>query len=212
MKIKSITLVRLCRVLIGISVLSACAVRQNNLAEHAHISVHIQDQDRIRFAGKGAGAGMMMSASMGSMGIAIGVAIDEGIAKEIHESYISSGYDFPTIVKAETDAWLAKVCVEKTRDDRLCSTNTELNIRIYHYGFVTAQGDGDPVKAELDIGFALGDRAERRLHSKDADTPFQTDQLDVIKTDGDRSSALLKDGYQRFLILYETQVLSSLPE
>jgi len=35
----------------------------------------------------------MMSASMGAMGIAIGIAIDEGIAKDIHQPFIASGND-----------------------------------------------------------------------------------------------------------------------
>lgn len=48
--------------------------------------VDIPESVRIGFEGKGAAAGVMMSSSMGPMGIAIGVAIDEGIAKDIREA------------------------------------------------------------------------------------------------------------------------------
>ena len=213
MKIKSVTFVRLFCVLIGISVLSACVVKQNKPAEHAHISVHIQDQDRIRFSGKGAGAGMMMSASMGAMGIAIGVAIDEGIANEIHEAFVTSGNDFSDMVKRETKAWLSKSCIEnKVILERLCYSNAALVVRVKRYGFVTTSGEGDPVKADLDIGFSMADQEEQRFTLNEPDGKFTTAQLDVIKKDGESSSVLLKDGYQRLLKLYEKQVLSSLSE
>lgn len=46
-------------------------------------AVSVPETLAVRFEGKGAAAGVMMSSSMGPMGVAIGVAIDEGIAKDI---------------------------------------------------------------------------------------------------------------------------------
>jgi 3-oxoacyl-[acyl-carrier-protein] synthase-1 len=65
--------IKICFILI-IALLQACAS-----IKQPKISIEFSDPDRIRFSGKGAGAGVMMSSSMGVMGIAIGVAIDEGM-------------------------------------------------------------------------------------------------------------------------------------
>ena len=68
--------------LLGASV-TGCAPNKHKKALEHKITVNIKEPARIRFSGKGAGAGMMLMSSMGPMGIAIGVAIDEGIAKDI---------------------------------------------------------------------------------------------------------------------------------
>jgi hypothetical protein len=58
----------------------------------------------------------------------------------------------------------------------------------------------------------MADQEEQRFTLNEPDGKFTTAQLDVIKKDGESSSVLLKDGYQRLLKLYEKQVLSSLSE
>ena len=62
------------------------------------LNIHVSEPDRVRFSGKGAGAGMMMSASMGPMGVAIGVAIDEGISKKIDAAARQSHFDVKALV------------------------------------------------------------------------------------------------------------------
>jgi hypothetical protein len=47
------------------------------------IEIIYTSPDRISFQGKGAGAGIALISSMGPVGIALGVAIHEGIAKDI---------------------------------------------------------------------------------------------------------------------------------
>jgi len=179
--------------------LGACSFVGIKLTERASIRVSIEGQDRIRFSGKGAGAGMMMSASMGSMGIAIGVAIDEGISKEIYDSFVASGGTFSEIVKTEANTWLSKVCQEKlSGSDTLCSANTVLNVRVYHYGLVTTSGENNPVKAELDVGFVVGDQTEIRLNLKDLGVA-PTAPLEKAKSEGEISSGLLATGYQALL-------------
>lgn len=51
------------------------------------LQVSFGDERIIRVTGKGSGAGMALMSSMGPMGVAIGVAIDEGIAKGIRTSF-----------------------------------------------------------------------------------------------------------------------------
>jgi len=186
--------------------LGACSFVGTKPAEQAVVNVSIEGQDRIRFSGKGAGAGMMMSASMGSMGIAIGVAIDEGIGKEIHESFVASGGSFSEIVQSETSDWLTKVCQESRGGlNALCTPNTALNIRVYRYGFVTTSGQNDPVKAELDVGFSVGDQSELRLNLiKLGDAPIAP--LEKAKKEGKTADGLLTIGYQTLLEAFSSKL------
>jgi hypothetical protein len=193
--------------LVSVVLLGACSLLSQKPVVQAAINVSIETQDRIRFSGKGAGAGMMMSSSMGSMGIAIGVAIDEGIAKEIHESFIASGGDFSAIIESETRSWLSGICsVDELELKSLCCAGTELKIRVYHYGVVTTSGENDPVKAKLEIGFVQGDQEELRLDSKDLDDDQFKVPLDVIKKDGQLAIDLLTKSSAVLLKKYETEL------
>jgi len=179
--------------------LGACSSISIKPVEQAVINISIEGQDRIRFSGKGAGAGMMMSASMGSMGIAIGVAIDEGISKEIHESFVASGGSFSEIVMSETTTWLSVLCQDNLKKlNDLCSANATLNVRVYRYGFVTTSGENDPIKAELDIGFVVSNQTELRLDISELDdAPVAA--LEKAKKEGEISLGLLTKGYQTLL-------------
>jgi hypothetical protein len=192
--------------LVAVVLLGACSLIGQKPIEQAAISISIENQDRIRFSGKGAGAGMMMSSSMGAMGIAIGVAIDEGIAKEIHESFIASGGDFSVIIEFETRSWLSGICrVDELALKPLCGASTELKIRVYHYGMVSTSGDNDPVKAKLEIGFSLDDQKELLLNLKDLDGDQFNVPLDLIKKDGKLAIALLTKSYVVLLNKYENE-------
>ena len=137
-------------------------------SEIPSVDVVVEGQDRIRFYGKGASAGMMMSSSMGPMGIAIGVAIDEGIGKEIHEAFVEAGGDFSEIVQRETEAWLAHLCNQNVIElETVCSTSNPLIVRVHRYGFVSATGDNDPIKPELEFGFTWDGKDEVRINLKD---------------------------------------------
>jgi len=101
--------------------------------------VSLAEDHRMQFRGKGAGAGMMLSSSMGPMGIAIGVAIDEGIAKQIGETATAGDVDIQVIVQQ------AFVDADK-------KYTQPLKVRVLKYGFVTVPAGGDysdPVVAEL---------------------------------------------------------------
>lgn len=149
---------------------------------------------------------MMMSASMGAMGVAIGVAIDEGIAKEVHESYVTSGGDFSELVKAETSTWLASTCnADQTVSKSFCQPSSNLSIKVYRYGFVTTSGEDDPVKAELDIGFVLTEQPELRLNLKNtSDAPKAP--LEAVKENGNVTFELLSQSYQILLENYENSL------
>ena len=182
--------------------LSACSNFETRPTPTAAIKVTIVDQDRIRFSGKGAGAGMMLMSSMGAMGIAIGVAIDEGIGKEIQDSFVTSGGHFSAMVEAETRAWLNTYCQQSANQiAALCKAEQALELNIYRYGFVTTSGEEDPVTPELDMSFVIEGK-ETRLNLKDLSEEGLTAPLEKIKKEGAVSAELLQNGFRSLLAQY----------
>lgn len=115
--------------------LNACVYfPENNTAK----PIVIENNSRLTFSGKGAGAGMMLSASMGAMGVALGIAIDEGIAKDIAATAQNGG-----------------VHVEAVLQQQLAQANISLPadtvITIDRYGFIILPGDGEQTAAQLHI-------------------------------------------------------------
>jgi len=64
------------------------------------------DRSTLAFSGKGAAAGTMMDAYMGGAGVAIGIAIDEGIAKDITANLSNrrGGFDMLALVNNELNS------------------------------------------------------------------------------------------------------------
>ncbi len=153
--------------------LSSCA----NKLPSANIIV--SEPDRIRFQGKGAGAGMMLMSSMGAMGIAIGVAIDEGIGKDIDAAARLAGFD------------IRKVMIEVLNE----STYRATSIVVERYGFVTRSGDNDPVAAQLHITVSQRDGTQRSVkYPEDFDVKsVDTYPLEEVKQNG----ALSVDAFKK---------------
>lgn len=105
-------------------------------------SIEYKDPNHVRFSGRGAGAGMMMSGSMGPMGIAIGFAIDEGIAKEIRETAASAGISFDGLFREHIQASTA-VPVQWLDDSD--NKDADTIYRIEKYGFVLVRGSSEEV-------------------------------------------------------------------
>ncbi|MFV1873828.1 MAG: hypothetical protein ACMZ64_10950 [Oleiphilus sp.] len=150
---------------------------------------------------------MMMSSSMGAMGIAIGVAIDEGIGKDIHSAFVAEGGDFSMLIQAETKSWLSETCEKEKKPNALCASNSDLQINVYRYGFVTTSGDNDPVKPELDIGFSINQNPGIRLNLKEADLSSAQLALTAAKIDGKQVANSLRLGYQTILEKYQNSFL-----
>lgn len=75
-----------------ISFLVGCA---SNVAQF--IPVTYGDRETLYFTGRGAAAGIMMDAYMGGAGVAIGIAIDEGIAKDIFSALLANNPKFSMV-------------------------------------------------------------------------------------------------------------------
>jgi hypothetical protein len=52
------------------------------------------DVPELSYSGRGKGASFALMGTMGSSGVAIGAAIDQGISKNIRQSLADAGYDF----------------------------------------------------------------------------------------------------------------------
>jgi len=92
----------------------------------------------MHFSGKGAGASMMLSSSMGAMGVAVGIAIDAGIAKDIGKVASESNFDIEAIVADVFEDQASK----------------NIEVTIARYGFLTApssDGISDPVVPQLHL-------------------------------------------------------------
>ncbi|KZZ43067.1 MAG: hypothetical protein MK185_10280 [Saccharospirillaceae bacterium] len=70
--------------------LSSCSVLGYKNSQN---TIYIENTATIKYSGKGAGASFALMGAMGPMGAAIGVAIDEGISKDIRKNIEASGFD-----------------------------------------------------------------------------------------------------------------------
>ncbi len=128
------------------AVLTGCSLSAYSLSAYkpgVRYDLTVSEPHRMRFYGKGAGAGMMLTSSMGPMGVAIGVAIDEGIGKDFESAAVAAGFNIETLTaRALESAEIPPGAVS-----------------IQRYGFVTRPGEGDPVAPQLHLRW--GEEAAR---------------------------------------------------
>lgn len=74
---------------------SGCATFQAN----PNVDVVLDEKASFTYSGRGAGAGVALMSTMGPAGIAVGVAIDEGIRKDLAESARGEGFDLERILE-----------------------------------------------------------------------------------------------------------------
>lgn len=106
------------------------------------ISVFISSATVLSYSGKGAGAGMALMATVGPVGAAIGVAIDEGIAKDIRQNIKNAGFDLKRAVCAEL--------VRKLHQCHCSDDKEGANIRlILSEQLLTSFGENDLVRVQI---------------------------------------------------------------
>lgn len=139
--------------------LSSCSNLSNKPLNY---DIVLPDANRIRFEGKGAAAGMMLSGTMGPMGMAIGIAIDEGISKEIDATAIKYGFSIEDVLRAELMSAHGAAFIGK-HVFNASSANSHMMVNVIKYGFKTYPGDGDLVIPVLDVEFMLNDTVKYQL-------------------------------------------------
>lgn len=107
------------------------------------ISIGLGDRQTLYFTGKGAAAGMMMDAFLGGAGVAIGIAIDEGIAKDISSALQINNPKFSMDVLVK----------DVLRDEAKHGLNLDglKSIVIEKYGFQSAPDDRVVALLELQL-------------------------------------------------------------
>ncbi|MCE9687160.1 hypothetical protein LZP73_13255 [Shewanella sp. AS16] len=162
------------------------------------IAVSYEEPARLQFQGKGAGAGFALMSTMGAMGIALGVAIDEGIAKDIRSVVLSDGFSL--------DGLISKALRQKSKGRLVAVYDREFpavsmpRLIIERYGFKTTGGENDATSADILVSFVLPDIKPIRVHYPD---DFKTNEgftpmaapLAALKQDGERGRTLLEAGF-----------------
>lgn len=153
-------------------------------------TVTLPQPDRIRFSGKGAGAGVMMASTVGPMGIAIGVAIDEGIAKNIQESLDESGNNVALIID---QAFVA--AVDNEHGLVSCSADGVSDcvvIQVTGYGFRAVPGGGDRIAPVIEGTVTYRDHV---FDFATVEQPSYSVELKHAKINGALVSNLLHDTF-----------------
>lgn len=114
----------------------------------ANWQIKTGDRTTLAFSGKGSAAGMMMDTYMGGMGIAIGIAIDEGIAKDIAANIKTHSPNFNIVSMVES-----QLLKQSPRVSLFNRNKAFMQVIIETYGFHTFPGDGDKVSPWLKVHF-----------------------------------------------------------
>lgn len=167
--------------------MASCTFPNNHHA--TRVTVTADKDQRVRFSGKSAGAGIALSSSMGPAGIAIGVAIDEGIAKDIGHALTAKNFDIVTTVQ-----------------NAFTATPSQLNllhIHIVRYGFVTSPSNAhvaDAVAPQLHLDLlADGQKLEVRVPEdikSESLCPLSHHALITIRAEGRSAAQALQEAAQ----------------
>jgi hypothetical protein len=141
------------------------------------IKISFESRDSLAFTGRGAAAGIMLDSVMGAGGIAIGIAIDEGIAKEISTNLHAYSKDFSIQHTLRSQ-------IDKSIDKNL------LEIKVKNYGFRTYSKGEDQISAWLDLEFVCNNKSYAINYPQDFSDTSSID-FATIKVDGKASYDLL---------------------
>lgn len=192
---------------------SACSLSKvtNTEKVKSPINVEFSSPKHIRFQGKGAGAGMALMSSMGPVGIAIGVAIDEGIAKDIRQSAAESGLDIDELVKSNlsrSSELAFNIGTVHTKEDEV-NNSAKLLVIIKSYGFVIVDGNNDLTTAKWQLQVIQHD-AEGKVpkitefnfpddYNNQPKNKLTSYPLEQVKEDGNKAILLLNMGLETII-------------
>lgn len=153
--------------ILSLALLSSCS---SFLTKEKELEINFSQPDHIRFSGKGAGASFALMSVMGSAGIAIGIAIDEGVAKEIREKAKSSGLDVNKLIQ--------QLIINAEQFSQFDT------FEVKEYGFVIKDGSSDYVAANIEINACFETVCQlKKLTSWHSSTPDEDKvTLDQLKS------------------------------
>ena len=131
--------------------LTACSMVGLQPAKNEKMSVYFSEPNRIQFQGKGAGAGIALMSTMGPVGIALGVAIDEGIAKDIRKAIGEEKADIQGYLKTQTADLLSHKGYSVLFGEAVSKETTFPKIIIKRMGFKITNGSTDATSTEWEL-------------------------------------------------------------
>jgi hypothetical protein len=145
------------------------------------------DRDSLNFTGRGSAAGVMLDSVMNGAGIAIGIAIDQGIAKDISNNILRNNprFDFRELVRQ--------------RLEKSAITGVD-SIIIKTYGFKSAPGE-DRVSAWIDLDIIHNGKSIQIKYPEDF-TGVETEKFIAVKEDSAVAADLLVQALDRTFPLF----------
>jgi hypothetical protein len=165
--------------------IAGCTTTNSSICRSTSPEMQITS-NQLHYSGKGAAAGMMLMGSMGSMGTAIGVAIDVGIGKDIYTTFQDDGYSLQQLAQqAYSQSGLASQCFES------------IQLTITQFGAKTISGDNDPVVVSLEGTWTINNQSENRfVYPEDfPEVISQSMPLNHLKQDGEATANLFQDAF-----------------
>ena len=171
--------------------LICCLITSCTRTRAPPVQVTYGERQSLYFTGRGSAAGIMMDSLLGGAGIAIGIAIDEGIAKDISAAILAANPDF------SMDALVRDVLHEKVKQGM--NVNGLTSVVIVKYGFQAAPDDKvvPLVVLQLNCESAAIPVIEFISDEKEKAIPFEQS-----KTDGALVEKLLRDTTGELLGMY----------
>jgi hypothetical protein len=200
------------------------------------IEIRFTEPKQIVFQGKGAGAGIALMSAMGPVGIAIGVAIDAGIAKDIGTASIQQGFDIDALLQqglsaATTQDYQLKISAVETRTvpanesstglvkesstEHTTEPSTELSIedaakvpklQLVRFGYKIVPGENDASSAELLIQWHDNNQAQQQIHYPNDFEHYSHAPLAQLRTDGKLANMLMQEAIQAMWQRYFEQI------
>lgn len=175
--------------------LSGCSVLQN--PQQNTITTNWNEPHKFYFQGKGAGAGMALMSTMGAMGMAIGVAIDEGISKEISKTQQTSGKTIEDLLNEVAATSNLHVSWQNTNSNSLPSLTIE------RIEFNIVRGENDATGLTIKALYTDNTGAESKLnYPKDIpDYIAPSFPLEELKSNNKLANELLIEGFEEIFRL-----------
>lgn len=169
--------------------LTCCLITSCTQTRTPSIEVTYGERQSLYFTGRGSAAGIMMDSVLGGAGIAIGIAIDEGIAKDISVAILASNPDFSMKVLIE-EALRARKLVAGLR-----------SVVIDKYGFQAAPDDNVIPLMQLKFICISGSSHKVSFVTNENVTAIPFEQS---KTNGRLVEKLLRDAVAELLGMYSS--------
>lgn len=140
-------------------------------------NISIVNDQTLQFSGKGAGMGMMLSSSLGPAGIAVGIAIDVGIAKEIAQTADTNHIAIEDI--------LTQAIKKHTAGVEFSSTV----VTIERFGFISWPGKGDLLAPQLHVSINRVDGENKSIRFPEDFREVSADKIMTAPLDEVKANA-----------------------